>query len=70
MTRPSYGRCSNCQYWTGTYHGDDPGDDFGECRRNPPTDSDDKTFDEHRIRRFPETTDDDWCGEWRDRTVV
>ena len=53
--------CQSCKFWK--YYGDDRTAKVrGQCNRYPPTvtsDSDGSTMSE-----FPESTWDDWCGEY------
>lgn len=54
-------KCPDCAYWL-----EEPGEDFGECRRyapRPVTGDVTKT-----VPYWPTTTSDEWCGEFRPAT--
>lgn len=46
-------RCETCRFW------DKFIDDRGECRR--------KSKPDPPAHSWPNTYDDDWCGEWRSK---
>lgn len=50
-------RCGNCRFWTQLEN--EPV--HGACRRAPPT-----VLPDGRDR-FPILTEDQWCGEWREK---
>lgn len=49
--------CANCRHWA--YE--------GQCRRNPPVAA---GTSERAYTYWPETTADDWCGEWAPKRRV
>jgi hypothetical protein len=51
--------CGNCRYWLDQENG------CGFCRRYPPK-PDDKGINCY----FPDTCEDEWCGEWADRDDI
>ena len=53
-------RCDTCSFWKLSFHGVE-GKHPGICRRYPPRSMDYLQGD----ARFPETTADVWCGEWK-----
>ena len=54
--------CKDCRYW------DAYSDSSGLCRKTLPTR--DATIDAGIRGFWPETDDDDWCGEARPRVVM
>lgn len=56
--------CRTCGFWWRDASGES-GDDWGQCRRMPPTTPpirDDKLV---HVGVWPHTVATDWCGEWR-----
>jgi hypothetical protein len=57
--------CKTCPYWDNT-----DGGDLNDCRAGRPQSMIDPTWpnntDSENYRRWPETWDDDWCGEHPD----
>lgn len=59
--------CSNCVNWCAHYiQIDDTSitSDVGECRRYPPV------YGVKDIERFPMTSEDDWCGEFKSKKKI
>jgi hypothetical protein len=58
--------CYTCRFWKGSSHGE------GECRRHPPqlTVVPDGNEECPGVKTaWPETDQEDWCGEWEFRDV-
>lgn len=53
--------CKGCLFWRPL-----TGSDAGECRRHapPPWTKSSESIDTTRTAWWPNTADDDWCGDW------
>ncbi|MEM7697865.1 MAG: hypothetical protein AAF236_05615 [Verrucomicrobiota bacterium] len=59
-TKNAVEACSTCAYWKST------NDSTGSCRRQPPQAIRFEVDQEVQFEtRFPSTSADDWCGEFR-----
>lgn len=53
------GTCETCRFWA---RNETDQDGTGECRRRPP----ERVPFNAGLGAWPDTTNRDWCGEWRD----
>ncbi len=61
--------CGTCRFWR-KRHSQTDADDWGECRRMPPTLP--EIGDEKLVIAgiWPCTTSADWCGEWESSATI
>ena len=58
---PDSKQCESCAYWKRP--NEKPAAIVGECRRYAPRPSSTGSFASQSFTMWPETRDDDWCGE-------
>ncbi len=60
--------CNQCKFWSGrdTNPNATNGLKYGECRRNAPVVIVLSMPAQYPESHFPVTTEDLWCGEWRE----
>ena len=52
--------CGDCRYWAGNCVS-------GPCRRHAPIVAKRADLDYERRMQWPQTTQEDWCGDWEPR---
>ncbi len=72
MSEPTQGICDNCRFWLAKIVDGHP-DDYGKCRRYAPRPTTTPLLDDDGLvgvsfTYWPETSFDEWCGEWVPRT--